>query len=67
MDISPEILYPIGALLLLGALLWGVVQYHTRNRANDPITEKATRDLYDKPREEYDREREELKDELRPS
>ncbi len=41
-----EIGYFIGAILLAVALGFGAMQYRRRNRANIPITEKATRDLY---------------------
>ena len=35
-----------GAVVLLAALIWGVVAYNRRNRANEPVTEEATRQLY---------------------
>lgn len=35
-----------GAVILLAALIWGVVAYNRRNRANEPITDEATRQLY---------------------
>jgi len=63
---TPEIFYGLGALLLLAALVWGVTQYRRRNRANDPITERATRAEYNHP-ETYDREEHKFRDQIRPS
>lgn len=63
---TPEVFYSLGALLLLVALVWGVVQYKRRNRANDPITEQATRAEYNHP-ETYDREEQTFRDQVRPS
>jgi hypothetical protein len=64
--LTPEILYGLGALVLLAALVWGVTQYKTRNKANDALTEAATREEYDHP-ESYGREQERFKDQARPS
>ena len=64
--LTPEILYGLGALVLLAVLVWGVTQYKTRNKANDPITEAATREEYDHP-DRYAREQERFKDQVRPS
>lgn len=66
MSIPPEVFYGIGTLVLLGALVWGVLYTRRRNRANDAITEKATHEIYTRP-ESYEREREELKKDIRPS
>ena len=41
-----EIGFAIGALLLALAMAFGAMQYRRRNRANIPVTEQATRDLY---------------------
>lgn len=41
-----ELFFFIGAAVLLAALIWGVMAYNRRNRANEPVTEKATRELY---------------------
>jgi hypothetical protein len=41
-----EILYPLGALLLLGALIWGATQYRTRRRGEPMVGDQKTRDLY---------------------
>ena len=62
--LTPEILYGLGALVLLAVLVWGVTQYKTRNKANDRVTEAATRDEYDRP-DTYDQDR--FKDQVRPS
>ena len=63
---TPEVLYGLGALALLAALVWGMTQYKRRNRANDPVTEAATRAEYDHP-ETYDREQDKFKNRVRPS
>lgn len=64
--LTPEILWGVGALVLLAALVWGMTQYKRRNRANDPITERATRAEYDHP-DTYQREEEKFRDQVRPS
>lgn len=61
-----ELLYGVGALLLAAALVWGVVQYRTRNKANDPLTEAATREEYDHP-DRYQDEQDDFKNQVRPS
>ncbi|HEY0650153.1 hypothetical protein [Phenylobacterium sp.] len=61
-----ELLYGLGALVLLAALVWGIVQYKTRNKANDPLTEAATREEYDHP-ETYEQKQDEFKEQVRPS
>ena len=48
-----EIAYFLGAVILLAAIIWGVAANTRRNRANDPIREEATRELY-KDTEAYD-------------
>jgi hypothetical protein len=63
---SPETLWGVGIAVLLAALVWGLIQYRNRNRANDPITEEATRELYDDP-DNYEQRREELNKQVRPS
>ena len=40
---APEILYPIGAIILLLGLIWGAVRYSGRNKRLDPASEQATR------------------------
>jgi hypothetical protein len=44
-----EMAWPIGALILGVALAWALWRNHTRNRANDAITEEATRQEYAHP------------------
>ena len=38
--------YGLGTLILAAAFVWGIMSYRRRNRANAPVTEEATRDLY---------------------
>jgi hypothetical protein len=64
--LTPEIAYGLGALALLVALVWGITQYKTRNKANDPLTEAATREEYDHP-DSYSQEQKRFKDQVRPS
>lgn len=64
---TPELFWPVGSLLLLVALIYGMVQYKRRNRANDGVTEKAAQTLYDNPAEYDEATREDLKKEIRPS
>ena len=64
--LTPEILYGLGALVLLAALVWGFTQYKRRNRANDPITEAATHDEYDHP-DTYEQDEQRFRDQVRPS
>jgi hypothetical protein len=64
--IQLEVLFAVGTVVLFIALLWGFVRYKTRNRANDPITEAATRAEYNHP-EAYGAEEAKLKEQVRPS
>lgn len=64
--LTPEIVYGVGAVLLAGGIAWGLVRYYTRNRANDPITEEATRELRENPRAYAEHGREDLKAQLKP-
>lgn len=64
--LTPEILFGLGALALLAALVWGATQYKRRNRANDPISEAATRAQYDRP-DSYETEEGQYRDRVRPS
>jgi hypothetical protein len=63
---TPEVFYGLGALLLLAVLVWGVTQYKRRNRANDGLTEAATRAEYNHP-DTYDREEQKFRNQVRPS
>jgi hypothetical protein len=67
MNLSWELLFGLGALALLAALVWGVTQVMRRNRANDRVTEEATHDLYSHPDRYAAADREELKKRVRPS
>ena len=58
--LSWEIFYGLGAVALGAGLIYGIVQYHSRNRRNDPITEEATRMEYDEPQAYADGGRERL-------
>lgn len=51
---TPEIFYFIGAMVLLGAIGYGVYRDKNRNTRIDPITEAATREEYRHP-ERYQR------------
>jgi hypothetical protein len=64
MTLQPEVFFGIGVAVLFVVLIWGMVQYKTRNRANDRVTEKAAEKLYDNP-ETYDQKRPGLQDEVR--
>jgi hypothetical protein len=55
-----------GALALGGVLLYGLVRYHTRNRANDRISEAATRAEYQDP-QSYDQQRARFNEQLKPT
>jgi hypothetical protein len=66
MDFAWEIFFGLGTLSLLGALAYGAWSYHTRNRANDRVTEKATHELYAHS-DTYADKREQLQNEIRPS
>jgi len=44
----------IGGIIVLGlGLAWGLLQYKLRHRANDKVTEEATRLMRDHSTEEY--------------
>jgi hypothetical protein len=46
---SWEVLFGLGVVILAVGLIWGLSRNRTRNRANDPVTEAATRAAYDHP------------------
>ena len=46
MDIGWEIVFGIGALVLLTALIFGVLQYHYRNRRAVQVGEEIVRERY---------------------
>lgn len=66
MPLFKEVFFVIGPVLLALGLIWAIIQYRRRNRANDAVTEKATHELYADP-EHYPEKREKLKKKLRPS
>jgi hypothetical protein len=66
MSFTPELLWGPAILLLLAALVWGMVRYRQRNRANDAVTEEATEKLYDDPMT-YDDKRKDLEKKLKRS
>jgi len=66
MPIAPEIMFVIALVALVLAMVWGIIRYMTRNKANDAITEEATRAQKQMSTEDYDREREQLKKQLKP-
>lgn len=61
-----EVLWGVGVVVLLLALIYGMIQYKTRNRANDRVSDKAAKALYDDP-DGYPEKRAALKDELKPT
>jgi hypothetical protein len=50
-----EALYGVGLVLVLVAIGWGTYRYNRRPRSNEPITDKATTELYQHP-DRYERE-----------
>lgn len=53
MQIPPEIFYGIGVVVLAVGIAWGVLRNKHLNRANDQVTEAATKEAYEHP-ETYD-------------
>lgn len=53
---APEILYGIGALILLGVLIWAVMRGRLKSKRAEAISEEATREEYQEP-ERYDEPR----------
>ena len=49
MSLSPELLWPILSLIVLAGIAWGAIQYKTRDKSLDPVSEKATKALWDDP------------------
>ena len=41
--------YGLGTLILALGFVWGIMSYQRRNRANEPVTDAATRTLYKNP------------------
>ncbi len=63
--LSAGIFYGGGALVLGGVMAYGMYRNSTRNKANDKITEAATRMQYKDPERYEHGGREELKKELK--
>jgi hypothetical protein len=59
--------YLVGAVLLGGGLAWAIWRNAHRNKANDAITEEATRELYQEPERYEHGGREALQDKIKPS
>jgi hypothetical protein len=66
MPFQPEILWGVGTIVLFVVLIYGMIQYKTRNRGNDRVSDAATKALYDDP-ERYPEKREALKQDIKPS
>ncbi len=60
-----EVAFLAGAVLLGAALVYGTMSYSRRNRANEPVTEKATRELYANT-DTYGGKEEKLRNQTRP-
>jgi hypothetical protein len=45
----------IGVIMLGVAIGWGIYRYNRRPRSNEPLTEAATKELYEHP-DRYERE-----------
>ena len=63
---QPEVLLGSGVVVLFFGLMWGFFQQKSRNRANDRVSEEATRAQYDHP-DTYAADEAELKKQVRPS
>lgn len=59
---APEILYGIGALILLGVLIWAVMRGGLKSKRAEAISEEATREEYNEP-ERYDETRQDVLEE----
>lgn len=44
-----ELVFPIGTLVLLIALVYGTLQYRNRSRAQERLADKVVRDRYEHP------------------
>ncbi|HTQ14116.1 MAG TPA: hypothetical protein VMH86_09590 [Rhizomicrobium sp.] len=45
---SLEIFYGIGAVLLLGGIVYGTIRWHGRNRRLDALGDAASRRIYER-------------------
>lgn len=64
MHLSWEFLWGVGIAVLALAIAWGAWRNATRNRANDRVTEEATRREYEDPEKYQRRDRARLKQQL---
>ncbi len=55
----------IGAVVLLAAMVYGAVANTRRNRANAPVTDQATRELY-RDGDAYEKKEGEFRAQTRP-
>ncbi|WP_425409579.1 hypothetical protein [Hyphococcus sp.] len=62
MDLSWEILFPIGTLILFGGLAWGFIQSKRVSKREQEITETATHEMYEHPEDYKHGERQALKE-----
>jgi type VI protein secretion system component VasK len=62
-DMAPEILYGVGALILLVVLVWVVLRGRLRSKRAQAISEEATREQYEEP-ERYDQARQDALEEM---
>jgi hypothetical protein len=46
---TPELLWPVLSLIVLAGIAWGAIQYKTRDRRLDPLSERATKAVMDDP------------------
>lgn len=60
-----EIGFFVGAVILLGAFIWGAMANTRRNRANDAVTSQATAELY-KDEDEFGRKEGDYRARTRP-
>ena len=62
-----EIGFAVGALVLLAAIVYGVMQSSRRNKANDPVREAAVKAQYADPARYAAETEEQFKSKARPS
>jgi hypothetical protein len=60
-----EAWFGIASAVLLIALAYAAYQTSTRNRGNDPVSDAATRELYEQP-DTYPEPRRELRKQIEP-
>ncbi len=61
-----EMIYISGAVLLGLGIAYGMLQYYTRNKANDKVTQEAVRQMREDPEAYMDGGREKLQEKLEP-